>query len=299
TVANPTTTPAITMETSVTGVLKGNGTAISAATSGTDYSDGTSALATGILKSTNGTGALTIAAVDIDYSTPTGTETLTNKTYDTAGAGNVLKINGTQVSAITGSGAVVLATSPSLTTPTLGVATATTVNKVTITAPATASTLTLADGKTLTIDNSLELAGTDSTKMTFPSATDTVVGEAAAQTLTNKTLTKPTIDGSTGALTTDTDGVTITFDMSASNDHQVTLGGNRTLAVSNVSTGQIFCIDLIQGTGGSFTVTWFSGILWPSGTIPTLTTTAGKRDSFIFKCVGSGSYLGFIVGQNI
>ncbi|MDE2233276.1 MAG: hypothetical protein KGJ90_04065, partial [Patescibacteria group bacterium] len=49
TVANPTTTPAITMETSVTGVLKGNGTAISAATSGTDYSDGTSALATGIL----------------------------------------------------------------------------------------------------------------------------------------------------------------------------------------------------------------------------------------------------------
>jgi hypothetical protein len=37
TVANATTTPAITLTTSVTGVLKGNGTAISAATSGTDY----------------------------------------------------------------------------------------------------------------------------------------------------------------------------------------------------------------------------------------------------------------------
>ena len=61
TVATPTSTPAITLTTSISGVLKGNGTAISAATSGTDYSAGTSALATGILKSTTSTGALTIA----------------------------------------------------------------------------------------------------------------------------------------------------------------------------------------------------------------------------------------------
>lgn len=61
TVANPTTTPAITLTTSITGMLKGNGTAISAGTSGTDYSGGTSALATGILKSTTITGALSIA----------------------------------------------------------------------------------------------------------------------------------------------------------------------------------------------------------------------------------------------
>jgi len=37
TVANPTSTPAITISTTVTGVLKGNGTAISAAVAGTDY----------------------------------------------------------------------------------------------------------------------------------------------------------------------------------------------------------------------------------------------------------------------
>lgn len=36
-VANSTTTPAITVSTSITGVLKGNGTAISAASAGTDY----------------------------------------------------------------------------------------------------------------------------------------------------------------------------------------------------------------------------------------------------------------------
>lgn len=62
------------------------------------------------------------------------TNTLTNKTYDTAGTGNVLKINGTTVSAVTGTGSVVLATSPTLVTPTLGAATITTVNGNTITA---------------------------------------------------------------------------------------------------------------------------------------------------------------------
>jgi len=64
TVANPTSTPAITLTTSVTGVLKGNGTAISAAVAGTDYV------------------------------TPTGTETLTNKRIDarvsTAAVGTAL-----------------------------------------------------------------------------------------------------------------------------------------------------------------------------------------------------------------
>jgi hypothetical protein len=47
----------------------------------------------------------------------------------------------------TGSGLLVFATSPTLTTPVLGVASATSINKVAITAPATGSTLTIADGK--------------------------------------------------------------------------------------------------------------------------------------------------------
>ncbi len=70
TVATATTTPAITLSTSVTGIIKGTGTAISAATSGTDYSAGTSALTTGIVKSTTVTGALTIAVAGTDYQAP-------------------------------------------------------------------------------------------------------------------------------------------------------------------------------------------------------------------------------------
>lgn len=84
----------------------------------------------------------------------------------------------------TGSGALVFATSPTLVTPTLGAATATTINKVTITQPATGSTLTLTDGKTLAVTNTLTLSGTDSTVMTFPNATDTVMGLGAVQTVT-------------------------------------------------------------------------------------------------------------------
>jgi hypothetical protein len=102
TVANPSSTPAITLTTSITGVLKGNGTAISAATSGTDYSAGTSALATGILKSTTTTGALTIA-VAADFPTlnqnTTGTASnLTSATTLPSGMTLVAPILGTPAS---------------------------------------------------------------------------------------------------------------------------------------------------------------------------------------------------------
>lgn len=43
-------------------------------------------------------------------------DTFTNKTFDTAGTGNVFRIAGVTLSAVTGSGSVVLATSPAITT---------------------------------------------------------------------------------------------------------------------------------------------------------------------------------------
>ncbi len=102
-----------------------------------------------------------------------------------------------------------------------------------------------------------------------------------------------------GSITTDTDGSTVTFDCSVSDWHQVQIGGNRTLAVANVTVGQQFSLIIQQDGTGSRTVTWFSGILWPSGTAPTLTTTASKRDVFTFKCVSTGVYLGFVAGQSL
>ncbi len=68
TVANASSTPAITMQTTITGVLKGNGTAISAATSGTDYAPATSGSA--ILKG-NGSGGFSSATSGTDYAPAT------------------------------------------------------------------------------------------------------------------------------------------------------------------------------------------------------------------------------------
>lgn len=78
-------------------------------------------------------------------------------------------------------GGFVRATSPTLTTPTLGVATATSINKVAITAPASAATLTIANNKTLTVSNTLTLTGTDSSTVAF-GAGGTVTYEIAAGT---------------------------------------------------------------------------------------------------------------------
>ena len=126
----------------------------------------------------------------------------------------------------------------------------------------------------------------------------TVVGTTDSQTLSGKTLTKPTINASVQAFTTDSDGATVTFNMSASNVHTVTLAGDRTLAVSNVSTGQAFVIILTQDGPGSRTVTWFGSILWPDGTVPTLTTTGGDKDAFGFIYDGT-NYIAAIIGQAI
>jgi hypothetical protein len=59
----------------------------------------------------------------------------------------------------TGTDALVFANTPTLVTPILGVATATSINKVAITAPATSATLTIADGKTLTVNDNVTLGG--------------------------------------------------------------------------------------------------------------------------------------------
>jgi plastocyanin len=68
TVATASSTPAITIATSITGLLKGNSTAISAAVSGTDYQAPIGTIS-GIVKG-NGANALTAATAGTDYQSP-------------------------------------------------------------------------------------------------------------------------------------------------------------------------------------------------------------------------------------
>jgi hypothetical protein len=91
-----------------------------------------------------------------------------------------------------------------------------TYNKVTITAPATGSTLTIADGKTvthnatttfagndgktLTVNNSMTLSGTDGTTMTFPTTSATLARTDAGNTFTgHQTIEGVTSTGATGS----------------------------------------------------------------------------------------------------
>ncbi len=79
----------------------------------------------------------------------------------------------------TGTGLPVSQTSPSLITPALGIATATTINGVTISA--TSGTLTIGNGKTLASNNTITFAdGTDGTTQTFPGTSGTVVTSVTA-----------------------------------------------------------------------------------------------------------------------
>ncbi|MBI2355862.1 MAG: hypothetical protein HYV13_01480, partial [Candidatus Doudnabacteria bacterium] len=200
---------------------------------GNTITTGTGTLTLGAGKTLTASNTLTLTGTDassIAFGTG-GTVAYTSNNLSVFAATTSAQLAGI-ISDETGSGALVFATSPTLVTPTLGVATATTINKLTITAPATGSTLTIADGKTLTANNTLAFSGTDSTTITFQ-GTDTYVGRATTDTLTNKTLTSPTINGGTHTGLTSL-GIRSTgtgaFDLTIANTENLTAG--RTLTIT-------------------------------------------------------------------
>jgi hypothetical protein len=107
------------------------------------------------------------------------------------------------------------------------------------------------------------------------------------------------LDSHSGVITADTDAATVTFDLDLSDKHQVVLGGNRTFALVNGYDGQTFLVITQQDTTGGRVPTWWAGILWPGGTVPTLTATPNKRDVFSFLRLSTGLYLGFAAGINL
>lgn len=134
-----------------------------ASVSGTNNGDQTITLTGGVTGSGTGSFAATVV-------------TNANLTGPITSVGNA-----TAVAAQTGTGSTfVMQASPTLTTPNIGAATATSVNGMTITS--STGTFTLTNGKTLAVTNTLTLSGTDSTTMTFPSSTATIAGLGIVQT---------------------------------------------------------------------------------------------------------------------
>jgi hypothetical protein len=126
--------------------------------------------------------------------------------------------------------------------------------------------------------------------------TDTAVTLTASQTLSNKTLTKPTVNASVHPITTVTYAGSLVFDMATSNHQYCVLGGSPIITFNNVTSGQAFIVHLNQGAGG-FTVTWPT-TRWAGGVTPTLSTGANKVDTFGFIKNGSDLY-GYVIGKNI
>jgi hypothetical protein len=156
----------------------------------------------------------------------------------------------------TGSGNNVLATSPTLTTPTLGVASATSINKVAITAPATSATLTIANGKTLTANNSITLSGTDATTMTFPSSSATLAGLAIAQTFTaTNTFSQVNYTVNTVTVAANAGTVPITHRLNNfTNSSAATM--TITMATASAVDGQMSIVRIFDFSAVAQTITW-------------------------------------------
>lgn len=101
-------------------------------------------------------------------------------TWQTVAAGTVTSVSVVTANGVSGS--VATATTTPAITLTLGAITPTSVNGLTVTT--TTGTLTIASAKTLTVSNTLTLAGTDSTVMTFPTTSATIARTDAANTFT-------------------------------------------------------------------------------------------------------------------
>ena len=172
--------------------------------------------------------------------------------------------------AVQGSGSIVLATSPSLTTPNIGVASSTSL------ATSAASPLLLTNGKLVTI--ALTSQTVNPTTLTIPdfaSVNDTFAFVTLAQTLVNKTLTTPTIGSFTNA----------------THNHQAAAGGG-TLAEAALALTDITTNDVSTSAHG------FAPKLWANAWVSYTPTWTGASTNPV---IGNGTLAGYYkqVGKTV
>ena len=155
-------------------------------------------------------------------------------------------------------------------------------NKVTLTQPATGSTVTVLDGKTLTVNHSITLAGTDSTTMTFPASSATVPGLEVQQAWTKPQ--RPSLQAETAPSSN-----TITWDLTDDQTFLCNLNANITTFNLTGTLADLlgYTFRFVVRFNGGTTIAWNTNFKWPGGTPPTLTGTSGKIDAFDFQVLST------------
>ena len=292
TVATATTTPAVTLSTTVTGVLKGNGTAISAATSGTDYAPATSG--TSILY---GSGAGGFSNVTIG----TGVAFAGGTLSATGSGGTVTSVTGT-APVVSSGGATPAISMAAATTSVNGYLTSTdwtTFNNKVTSVSGTAGQITSTGGTTPVIDlvSGIATAGTTGSASLIPVVTidtygrvTTITTAANPQgTVTSVTGTAPVVSSggatpaiSMAAATTSVNGYLTSTDWTTFNNK----GSGTVTSVAALTLGT---------TGTDLSSTVANGTTTPVITLQVPTASATNRgalsaaDWTTFNNKGSGS----------
>lgn len=150
--------------------------------------------------------------------------------------------------------------------PVLGAATATSINKVTLTAPATGATLTIADGKTLTVSNNATISGTNT-------------GDAG--TVTSITPTNSTLTFSVNPIVT-TGSIGLNLNSANIWTQPIDINLN-TASLPTPLTGSIMQLAQVDGTAARFELNafgaqaFFTGVGWGGTKAAPTALTAGTQ----------------------
>ena len=187
---------------------------------------------------------------------------------------------------------------PGATSGTITVTPASVAGTTAITIPATSGTL-ITTGDTATVSNTMLATISTAGKVSGGAITSGTIGGSTAISTSGAVATTGTLAVGQSSAATNTDfdlaGTyaqtvvavgALDIDCSTGNYFTKTINGNSTFTVSNVPASRAYAFTL-ELTHTSGTVTWFSGVQWPGGTAPTLTT--GKTHLFMFVTDDGGT----------